>query len=438
MSDQRALLVGSVFSLALGMHAQVRDTTALRQLVRETDAIGALQGLHPYEEPGAMGVPFGRSTTVVRVDASGQYDSNALRNDLVSALWKGGEVSREVREASRDELKGDNRAGYDLHFALSVRYGESFLGSKRLRPVIGLGHRDVLGMRFTDAVYDLTFFGNAGYEGDAAIIAPTRVEEQRYQQLSFGFERIDRADHLHLALVNGQYLNAVRLDRGYLYTAPDGRYIDADLQGSWHTSDTAGQAMGRSNGLGLALSGGIELRSARFAFKLSAEDVGFIVWNSASQQLHQDGVIHYDGLYVDDIIDLDGTILGDAQLRDTLGLNTTAGSFTRFLPARFRAGVAPFQRGAKARRRPDLLVLEHVMVPGYLPHLVYTRSINLSRAWSGHASLGWGGFGGVRVGVGAWCEAPWGQLRMEVPNVIGMFSGAAKGRAIQVGLDIAF
>jgi hypothetical protein len=199
-----------------------------------------------------------------------------------------------------------------------------------------MAYHDVTGMRFTDAVYQLTFFGNARFEGDAAILAPSAVEQQRYQTLGFGIKHATRETFLRLDLVNGQYLNAVRLDRGYLYTAQDGTSLEADVDGSWYTSDTAGQQFGKSNGLGLSISGALELRSNTMRYSLRVEDLGFIAWNSNAQQLLQNDVISYDGLHVEDILDLSGSVLGDNWISDTLGLNTTSGGFLRPLPARFQ------------------------------------------------------------------------------------------------------
>jgi|LakMenEpi03Aug12_release.lakeMendotaPanAssembly.Ray.scaffolds.fasta_scaffold03840_4 hypothetical protein len=446
MSSRPLLTYPVLLFLGQAAWAQVPDSTQRQAIPRSAieaiTPVGSPEELRQYEDPstGPFLVEPARQRAILTLDASGMYDSNALRNELVVGLFRGETLDRELRTRTQDELKGRNRFGSEVNVRLSYCWGGSFLGRTHWRPLISMAYHDVTGMRFTDAVYQLTFFGNARFEGDAAILAPSAVEQQRYQTLGFGIKHATRETFLRLDLVNGQYLNAVRLDRGYLYTAQDGTSLEADVDGSWYTSDTAGQQFGKSNGLGLSISGALELRSNTMRYSLRVEDLGFIAWNSNAQQLLQNDVISYDGLHVEDILDLSGSVLGDNWISDTLGLNTTSGGFLRPLPARFQIGVSPHRRNGNVvpRRRPDLFQLEQLAIPGYVPHLTWTPSLPLSRNWLVFGKAGYGGFGGFRAGIGFWGTTDWGLVKLEVPNVVGTLSGSAKGKAATIGLELAF
>ncbi len=370
------------------------------------------------------------------IDALGMYDSNALRNDLLTDLWRGETLTDEERQATQADLKGWNRAGYEAEVRLSYTWGRGLFGNASWRPMISVAHHDVLGLRFTDDVYNLTFFGNAAYEGKTAVLAPTALEQQRYQTFGFGVRAAHRENFLRLDVVNGQYLNALDLDQGDLYTAEDGRYLEADLDGSWHTSDTLSQSLGSNNGTGVSLSGGAEFHFASVRMRVRVEDLGFIAWDDASLRLDKDEVVRYDGLYVDDLIDLDGSLLGEAQVRDSLGLSAEAGGYLRALPTRFRIAFSRSRQNSRFRRypRPEQFTIEQLAVPGFIPQLTYTHSVLLSRRWLGYGSLSYGGFGGLRVGTGLWGHFNWGMMKIDIPNLVGLVSLSAKGRAVSFGV----
>ncbi len=437
MSKHLAALL--CFCLALVSMAQVPDSLRVLTpaMIDALPTVGTDAELEQYKD--VVGSPFNIKKPRARltIEALGMYDSNALRNDLVMGLWRGGDLSRDVRELSQDALQGRNSAGYEGSFRATYTWGASLFGDKSMRPLVSVGYRDLMGMRFTDDLYNLTFFGNAAYEGKTAVLAPSAQDEQRYQTIGVGMKAAGSETYLRLDLVNGQYLNAVHLQQADLYTAEDGRYIEADLDGTWSTSDTSGRHF--SNGLGLGLNAGVQM-NARFSGRslkvfLEVNDLGFIAWNGGSQRLVKDGVERYEGIYVDDIIDLDGALVGEGQLRDTLGLNTSAGGFMRPLPTRVRASFSLQKHGHRfrARPRPEQFMVEQLAVPGYILHMSYTHSIAISRRWLGYGQLSYGGFGGARLGAGAWGSYRWGTIKLELPNVVGLCLPSAKGKAVSIG-----
>ena len=72
-------------------------------------------------------------------------------------------------------------------------------------------------------------------------------------------------------------------------------------------------------------------------------------------------------------------------------------------------------------------------LPGYRPHAVFSaRHAYRNNAF--RAEVSFGGFGGWRAGLGA--ERVFGkhfQLDLHLPNLIGMVSENARGRAVMLG-----
>jgi len=379
----------------------------------------------------------------VRLATRGAYDSNALRNELVMGLFRGDELSRALRQRSRDALKGHNRAGFEAYADLDISWGKGLFGNAKLRPLLSASARSVMGIRFTDAVYDLTFFGNKDYVDRTAVLAPSAQDQQRYQTLGFGVKRADRETYARMELVNGRYLSAVDLRKGDLYTSLQGTYLEADVDGTWQSSDT-GSTVGYSNGLGLALDLGLELHGRLFGnalvTRVRIDDLGFVKWDEQALSLTKQEVIHYDGLTVDDILDLEGAFFSEGQLRDSLGIQATEGAFTRALPARLQAAFWYRTKPSKVRSRtgPALLTIDQLLVPGYLPHVSVRGALAVSRRLSATGGLAYGGFGGLRLGAGAWLDLPVGQLWVDAPNLVGLLSAQAMGKALDLGFSLAF
>ncbi|MBL8001402.1 MAG: hypothetical protein JNL05_05510 [Flavobacteriales bacterium] len=437
----RVLVLLAATALSLLGHGQ--SDTALAPLTpTDTSRYAALHRLvRPPAPPPRFTGPLPGPR--LRFEARGGYDSNALLNELVMGLWRGEYLDRDLRQRTRDALTGRNRAGYEASAELDLSFGRGLFGDSTLRAVIGLSSRTVMGMRFTDAVYDLTFFGNKDYVGTTAVLAPSAQEQQRYQTLGFGVQLAGRATYARLDLVSGQYLSSVHLDKADLYTAPDGTSLTADLDGTWLSSDT-GSTTGFVNGMGAALDLGLELRGTFFGrpltTRLRVDDLGLVRWNDRALGLTKQEVVVYDGLTIDDVLDFEGSFFEEGQLRDSLALNAEEAAFTRWLPARLQAAFwYTLHRGkVKPRPGPADLTIDHLVVPGYIPRITLTRSLNLSRRWSVNGSLAYGGFGGLRLGAGAWLQLKRGALWADVPNLVGLVSPSAKGKALGIGFTYGF
>jgi hypothetical protein len=374
------------------------------------------------------------------IEAVGLYDASSIRNELITGLYKGGYIDRDLRERSAEAMNGNNRFGYELGARITYSWGHLFGGNVNARPRISIAHTDIMGLSFTDDAYNLTFFGNQAYEGRTASLGPARMEQVRYQTIGFGIEDKRTRSFIELQVVNGQSLNAMDLDRADLHTGMDGRYLRLDLNGGYSRTDTTADAFGKSRGLGAAVS--FEVRrpftlcrhSALFTFGI--RDLGFIAWNDRSLRVPKDSTVLYEGFRVDDILDLDGALSGQQTWQDTLGLNYERGAFLRPLPALMHASLFC----ALDEQRSLVLRIEQRALPGYVPRttLMYRHMIE-PRWLQGRASISYGGFGGLRFGLGAACQLTRTvHAQLDLPNVAGMVSGSARGKAVLLGVNVSW
>ncbi len=383
----------------------------------------------------------GRWANSIAITGWFDYNANSLYNELPWALYQGGFIERDLRQRSMDALgtKPRNTAGYVFGSRVTWTGRDCFLEHPRWRPIISVAHTEQMGTRFTDDLYQVTFFGNAAFEGERADLGPSAFTQVRYQTIGAGIQDSRSGSYARIDVVNGQSISKVDAEWAGLFTGTDGRVLRASILGDFYQSDTAGSEFGRSNGLGMAVSGRwatVIKRTAHpidLAFEL--QDFGFVRWNGNATRIEKDTVIAFEGFDVANIFDLDQVLLGEEQLLDTFGLRYRTGGFTSLLP---------FQVSASASMRlshgwTGSFVLDQRYLPGYVPQITLSGSHRCGKGALVGASLSYGGFGGLRIGLASRirvCERV--AVNIGTPNVPGFLLGATRGAGLSFGASVGF
>ncbi|HRH39035.1 MAG TPA: DUF5723 family protein [Flavobacteriales bacterium] len=368
---------------------------------------------------------------LIAVDAWFDYNANSLRNELPIALWRGEYLDRDLRTRSQSNLRERNSVGYVFGTRITWVGGDSIEGHIGWRSLMSVAYHEQMGMRFTRDLYSISFFGNANYEGRRADLGPSKMERVRYQTVGFGMQHARSNSFARVDLVIGQSYDAADVKWAGMYTAIDGRALRTSIRGDYHRSDTMSSKLGQVNGFGLAVSGRWEtlfkrrMKGARLSFEV--EDFGFASWLSTSEHISKDSIINYEGIRVASILDLDNVIIGEAQLRDTFGLNASNGAFTTWLPfvlrSTLRAPVGEHWRGAA--------MLEQRNLPGYIPQLTFSGERTIKTNTDVGACLSMGGFGTLRMGAMVRHRiSDRAQIELSSPHVPGFFLGSARGAGV--------
>ncbi|MBK6541529.1 MAG: hypothetical protein IPG10_09660 [Flavobacteriales bacterium] len=221
-------------------------------------------------------------------------------------------------------------------------------------------------------------------------------------------------------LVKGQSLNAVDLDDVTLYTAPDGRRLDVRLKGTIWQSDTAvnGSDMRTLNGSGFALSfsygyalGPENGRRVRNRLTASVEDLGLVSGTEGSCARNQDTSYSYEGLQVDNILDLDGVLVGEGTVQDTPGLDFERGAYWRVSP--YRAALTYDMQWRAGWRWA--FTLSQRYLPGYMPLYHLEAGKALGKHFIGISGQ-YGGFGDLRAGLRAAFQMGPARLGLHCPT----------------------
>ncbi len=375
---------------------------------------------------------------------SAGFDSNVLQNDLVTGIYYGGPLSSEVRQSTLDNMGNANRAGYELGGTATYAWGDNLFGRAGWMPRFSLTYQSVMGVRFATDVYALSFFGNAGYEDRTAYLGPSAFEQVTYQTFGLGVEDRNSGSFVELAVVNGQALNAGRIEKADLYTAPFGRLLELQLDGEYYRSDTARNGFNKGIGAAVNMQWRHRFQLFRFpaVFSLGVTDLGFISWNDNALSVTKDSTIRYEGIEVTDILDLDGLLWNNTTLQDTLGLGYSKGSFLRALPGRVetRLGAGRFHKRSNFHgMHPYELSVDYRYLPGYLPHAAIVRNLVFAKCMAISIGAGYGGFGDLRASAGLMSMlGKHFQIGVHTPNAIGLFSDRSYGKAVALHLEAAW
>ncbi len=376
-----------------------------------------------------------------RIIAEGwaDYNSGSVFNELPWNIYRGGFISREMRERSRDELAPHNSIGYSLSARLSWIGGDSLFGKPRMRPIVSLAYRNLLGATFARDVYELAFFGNAHFEDRTADLGGSAHTQITWQSAGFGVQDAVTRSYIRLDLLRGRSLNSSDIKDAALYTAPDGRLLELSTDASYWRTDTAGKDPEHTNGIGASISGRLNLQRNFIGlpaeFSIVIEDAGFIQWNSNSIQVRRRETLEYDGLEVDNIFDLNNILLGEEQLLDTFGLSYEKRSFTTLLPVRIALELdLSLDEFWKAG-----LMIDQRYMPGYKPHVMLDASRRFGDRVLLGASAAIGGYGTLRFGlVSRFRIADLILLEVGSTHVPGFFIGQTRGVGAFASVTIGY
>lgn len=378
--------------------------------------------------------------STVSVTGALDYNANTVLNELPLAIRRGGYLDRDLRQRSLDKLKPDhNSVGYILEGRVEWMGPACFKLTPNWRPLISVAHHDVAGLSFTKDQYALAFFGNAAYETEKAILAPSSFIQTRYQTIGAGLQHAKTRSFVRLDLVRGQSYASADVQWASLYTSEDGRVLRTALLGDYFASDTAGSGLDRTNGLGAAVSGQwntrMRIAGKQAILSFGVDDLGLAAWNANSVRIQKDTLFEYTGWEVANIFALDNIVLGEDELLDTFGLRYSTASFTRLLPFRVRIETSmPVSSLWNVG-----LALDQRNMPGYIPQLTAQASRRLGTRTMLGGTLSYGGSGGLRLGLAA--KHRIGKqvlLSLATPQVPGFVSGKVRGLGLSFGIVIGF
>lgn len=251
----------------------------------------------------------------LNIDVASSTISNSFINTF---LWED-HIDDKSKQRMFNSLQKTNVAGFDLDDKLTfITFPDTFAGTTNMGVFVSYGTHLHLDLDMTRDMIKLFFAGNKQFKGKTADIGNSSLNLINYQQLQFGvISRFGEGKTHHsfgvgVSINNGIQNTRIRFSKGNLYTAPDAEYIDIHAAFDVNRSDTSDNKKFKGFGSSLNLYYSFNTENKNI-FNFSISDLGFIQWNKNSQQFSKDTAMHFDGVHIDDPLNIEGNIFGNAN-----------------------------------------------------------------------------------------------------------------------------
>lgn len=360
-----------------------------------------VSGLSAQETEGIDSLDASRKTLsqTLIVEGCQIQGSRSLPFSAVRGFVYSGAVTESDKTALSDALNPVNNYGNTLDARIAFRQWnpKRTLGAQQGFE-FGLVHQQAFGARFGEDVGRLALDGNAQFEGQTAELDP--LDYALFSWYEAYYEHLFRKDRwqasVGLGFVLGTGYESFSMERGSLYTAPSGEYVDVDAQYTFRRSGESGFL----GGMGASLRASFEHRSAQgWVTRFWVRDLGYVQWNSLSTTVEADSSFRFEGEEFPNIFDLRDSLLTGTDDRLTNAYFTSEeGGFGSALPFEVSAAV---ERQLNVRSGLDRYGLDvrYRYLPGALPKAsAYARW--MWNRWLLLPELTYGGFTGLGFGVG--------------------------------------
>ena len=271
-------------------------------------------------------------------DLSYDINSTSITNKFLNKFLFGDHIDAQNKQWMFAGLKPDNTFGADVEGGISfVTFPDTFAGSTNMGLFVKYNKYYHADLSFTRDLFELFFDGNERFAGQEADLSNSSLNLVNYEQLQlgiltkFGDDKIKHTFGIGVSLNNGYQNTRIDIKDGKIYTDVNAEYLDFSANYDIYRSDTS---TGGSNALkGFGTSANIYysfITEKKNIFDLELTDFGFITWNKNSQQFSRDTAFHFEGINVDDILNINGSIFDNANPDSVFNSYTYADTTMRY------------------------------------------------------------------------------------------------------------
>lgn len=303
----------------------------------------------PGEELFSLGPGY---TQVYALSSDYFFASDAITNRFAGEYFNKGFLSNDMKDAVSKNLFRRNYFGAEFNASITVGQKlDTMFGLLKGNSFIRLSNCAHIDGQFEEDLFEIFFRGNKNYAGKKAELGPFNLKSYTYQQFTYGIERQFETKNKNVvwsaavSLNIGQKYNSYHSENASLYTAPDGTFLDIDLDLKLRSSDSAQNKLGTFNGYGFSGSGMLIIKDEnQNTWSFSADNLGYIRWTKESSELQVDSTFRFEGIDVSDLFDFSDSIkkviTTDSAYVQAFLTNRQKKSFNDMLPFHLRASYS--------------------------------------------------------------------------------------------------
>lgn len=342
----------------------------------------------------------------VAYGANYTYGSSVMNNDFLNKFIFGGKIEREHKDKAYQNLSNNNRLGGDLNYSLNVEIPlDTFFGNTNISFQVGLEIIEHMDAQFSSDLFKFTFDGNKQFAGESIGIGGTNYNYYKYQQFNLGFIKYRNFDNVLakegviFSILMAEEHKAITITEGSIFTEELGREIDVDLNYLYNSSDTANKGIGAFNGFGVStdLFTEFHLKNGDKIY-LGLEDLGFVYWNKNSLEVATDSTFHFDGILVDNIFDLNDSLLSNLSkdsIINSISTSDEKGDYSIALPTAVNIN---YTKEINEKWKINVGIY-HKVLSNYFPLISTNCYYYFNKKFVAKAHISYGGYGKLNAGL---------------------------------------
>lgn len=377
-----------------------------------------------------------REGVLLGLDASGSWGSNALDNEWLKEMVIGGHINTAQKDRLLRSMEDRNRAGgdvqADVHF---YSFTDSAFGNDAWGFKAGVSTVYSANAGFAKDLFRLAYYGNIPYLGDTLDFGRMDAEFQSFQKVGFGIFNKDHFSSIQLSLVSGQDMQRLNISDARWYSSFDGSSTSLRYAGEYFQADTSKSGFGAGKGFGVCIDAefNLPMKDGKGFISVALNNIGYIRWNNA-QQYRFDSTFVWNGLTINDVLNLGGENIAIPDWKDTLGIAGEKVSRWMAMPGSIRFRMLrqwnqkhSYEGGIHLR--PNMASLPFVFIG--MNHFV-SKGLLVSER------VVYGGYGRLGVGFEAqWKCAERTFVRLGTNHAVGWVNRSARGLDLFAGMTFS-
>lgn len=360
----------------------------------------------------------------IEAEFEANYGSTDLNNEFIDKLLFGGEITPDLKDKVLKRTNKRNRFGLELNYEVKFTELRDTLFPKipEYRYYIGFGSYTNLSASYTEDLYKLAFYGNKQFENETAQLGRSNFTSYRFEKVTFGLTNQNQTTSFGVSLIIGDQFSGFDIKQADLFTYTDGTNLTLDYEGKIRLSDPDKRSFMVFSGAGIGLD--FETLVYKKMFKLRVTNFGVAFWKRNTSFSNSREFTDFEGVEINNIFSTsEEEFLENAN---ALLPEMSEKGFVTMLPTILELDKAT---DPTAKTQP-IYGLRYKFFSNYLPQVYGGIQHQFTQKILVRGDLTWGGYSGLRLGVGAYYQSKRIKAGIQSTNLSGMFFPNGNGNGV--------
>lgn len=363
---------------------------------------------------------------IISAGFEANYGSTNLSNEFIQKLLFGGKIENSLKEKVMDKTNKRNRFGVEVNYDIRfVDFTDTlFKKLPNYRYYIGFSSYNNLSASYTKDLFSTVFYGNKQFENQTASLGRSNFTSYKFEKITIGLIKSDWSHSFGLSLIIGDRYNGYNFKKADMFTHPEGTQITVDYEGKIRLSDPNRGSFMAFSGAGIGLDYSTSLLNKNYTFSVTNFGVSF--WQRNTSYSNTEIVYEFEGVEIDNVLQTSSDEI-ETKAKEILPELRTRG-FITMLPTIIRLDK---NLNAKKQFQP-IYGVRYKFFSNYLPSVYGGMSYQASSKLRISGNLAWGGYAGLRGGLGAYYTAKKFIGGIETSNLTGIFLKSGNGNGVSI------